>query len=231
MKRSTMPTVVVGAIGVLALSVGGIGVATAANGGSLVLGHANSATHTTTLADSHGTPLALKAKPGHPPLTVNSKALVKHLNADELDGSSASGLATSGSGASTHFGEDFRGIVGTTPTFVARTGMLAKGTYYVSAAASGSITDAGNGLACFVSAGAPTAADQDNASRSTSADDNVAVPVVAVMTVKAKARITLFCATESLNTSAQTEIAQAGITAIRVAHAAKGTTLKGTGVA
>jgi hypothetical protein len=231
MKRSTAPAVVVGVIGVLALSVAGVGVATAANGGSLVLGHSNTATHTTTLADSRGTPLALKAKPGHPPLTVNSKALVKHLNADELDGSSASGLATSGGGASTHFGKDERGIVGTTPTFVARTGVLAKGTYYVSAAASGSFSDSADGLACFVATHAPTAADQNNASQSTTTGDGASVPVVAVVTVKAKQQITLFCYTEGLTGTPETEIAQAGITAIRVAHSAKGATLPGAGVA
>jgi hypothetical protein len=231
MKRSTSPAVVVGVIAGLALSVGGLGVAAAANGGSLVLGHANTATHPTTLTNSHGTPLALKAKVGHPPLTVNSKALVKHLNADELDGSSASVLATSGSGASTHFGSSFRGIVGTTPTFVARTGALAKGTYYVNAAASGTFSDGASGLACFVSTSAPTAADQDSASQSTTTGGGASVPVVAVVKVTAKAKITLFCYTEVMTGTPETEIAQAGITAIRIAHSAKGATLKGAGVA
>ena len=86
-----------GAIGMLCVVVGGIGIATATNGGSLVLGQSNSATHTTTLKDTKGSPLSLVTKKSKPPLTVNSKALVKNLNAGELGGLSATQLST-GSG-------------------------------------------------------------------------------------------------------------------------------------
>jgi hypothetical protein len=89
------------AIGVLSVAVGGLGVAAAANGGSLTLGHSNSATKTTTLKDSKGTPLSLSGKKTSPPLKVNSSVKVKHLNADEVDGLSAGKLATSGSGVQT----------------------------------------------------------------------------------------------------------------------------------
>jgi hypothetical protein len=82
----------VGAIGALTVAAGGIGIATAANGGSLLLGHHNDATTTTTLQDRHGTPLSLLGKKSKPPLKVNSRKLVKRLNADEVDGSSAVSL-------------------------------------------------------------------------------------------------------------------------------------------
>jgi hypothetical protein len=75
----------VGAV-VIATLVVGAGVADASTGASFILGHKNTATSTTTLADSKGTPLALTAKKGHAPLKVNSSAKVAHLNADELDG-------------------------------------------------------------------------------------------------------------------------------------------------
>lgn len=78
------------AAGVFATLVLGAGTAVAANGGSLVLGHNNAETAATTLTNTHGTALALKAKAGHAPLTVNNTTEVKHLNADLLDGKSAS---------------------------------------------------------------------------------------------------------------------------------------------
>ncbi|HEX3823439.1 MAG TPA: hypothetical protein VHV79_03110 [Mycobacteriales bacterium] len=81
-------------IGVLAIAVGGAGIATAANGGSLVLGSHNSETHTTTLTDHSGTPLALIAKKGKAPFTVNSNGLVKKLNAGELGGLTAGTLSS-----------------------------------------------------------------------------------------------------------------------------------------
>jgi hypothetical protein len=85
--------VAAGAIGVLALGVGSVGVATAANGGSLLLGQSNTATHTTTLTDTSGPALSLKTKSGKAPLLVNSKGLVKHLNANLLDGVTATTLS------------------------------------------------------------------------------------------------------------------------------------------
>lgn len=90
---------VAGAIGGLVLAAGGIGVATAVNGGSLILGSSNSATHTTTLKDTSGTPLSLITKKSKPPLKVSSHALVKNLNSGELGGLTAGSLST---GSSAH---------------------------------------------------------------------------------------------------------------------------------
>jgi hypothetical protein len=148
--------VAVGAIGVLSVVVAGVGVATAANGGSLVLGHANSATATTTLTDTSGTPLSLVGKSSKPPLSVNSSKQVAHLNASLLGGQSASTLGTSGSGVQTkwvNLSRIFHAIStsDTAATKVASTGTLKPGTYYVSVA-----VDAFNGdtaaaaMGCFV---------------------------------------------------------------------------------
>jgi hypothetical protein len=218
----------VGAIGILSVAVGGLGVATAANGGSLTLGHINTATKTTTLADSSGTPLSLRAKHGKPPLRVNSTTKVKHLNADELDGSSATALATSGSGASTNFPDGSRGIVKTTPTLVTRTGRLQKGTYFVSASASAFTSSATSFLECFVTASRPTSKDEDNAS---SAEGTfVAIPETVVMSVTQGQQISQYCFVVASRPSTG-QISQAGIFATRIAHVRKGTTMKGVPVA
>jgi hypothetical protein len=82
----------VAAVGIGALVVIGTGSAVAATGHSLILGAKNTATKTTTLSDSKGTPLALSAPNGKAPLSVNSSTEVKKLNAALLDGLSASGL-------------------------------------------------------------------------------------------------------------------------------------------
>jgi hypothetical protein len=148
-------SVVAGGVGVLCLAVGGLGVATAANGGSLTLGHHNTATSTTTLEDSQGTPLSLSGKKSKPPLKVNSSKQVKHLNASLLDGQSAATLSA-GSAARTGTNEQGLGAplnVGSTDaSLVARTARLTKGTYYVTASAlldGPSATDGGG--FCFVS--------------------------------------------------------------------------------
>lgn len=64
----------------------------AANGKGVLLGTSNSATKTTTLKNSKGTPLALKGKTSAPPLTVDSSKKVAKLNADQLDGLDATAL-------------------------------------------------------------------------------------------------------------------------------------------
>jgi hypothetical protein len=67
----------------------------AATGGSFILGHANSANRTTALTNT-GTGPVLKLSTTHPgtrpPLGVNSKIKVVNLNADQVDGKSASQL-------------------------------------------------------------------------------------------------------------------------------------------
>jgi hypothetical protein len=105
-------SVVAGAIGMLCLAVGGLGIATAANGGSLVLGQHNTATSTTKLADSNGSPLSLVGKKSKPPLKVNSSKQVKHLNASLLGGESASRLSHSITYTAGAAGKMFTGSIG-----------------------------------------------------------------------------------------------------------------------
>jgi hypothetical protein len=223
--------VALGAIGMLSVVIGGIGVATAANGGSLVLGHSNTATSTTTLSNSKGTPLALKARHGKAPLKVNSSTKVRHLNADKLDGSSAAALATSGAGVSTNYPDGDRGIVTIKLTKVTQTRPLAKGTYFVSASVSATLPDA-DFLTCLVTASAPTSRDEDDAAFATGGA--VSLPETEVIAVKAGQRITQYCELEPSGPPAVTdtaEVSQAGLTAIRVAHAKSGTVLKSIPVA
>lgn len=77
-----------GALGVsvVALVVAMSGSAIAVTGGTFILGRANTANATSTLSNTAGTPLSLKAKSGRAPLAVNSTVRVPKLNADLLDG-------------------------------------------------------------------------------------------------------------------------------------------------
>lgn len=71
------------------------GVAFAATGHGVLLGHANSSAGATGLTRTGpGPALALKVRAGSAPLTVSSDRLVKHLNADAVDGQSARALQT-----------------------------------------------------------------------------------------------------------------------------------------
>jgi hypothetical protein len=70
---------------VFALTIAG-GSAYAATGGTFLLGRANSASTTTSLSNSAGTPLSLSARSGYAPLKVNSGTKVGNLNSDKLDG-------------------------------------------------------------------------------------------------------------------------------------------------
>ena len=81
------------AVGVIATLVIGSGTAYAANGGTFRLGKSNKATKLTTLSNSKGTPLSLKAGRNKAPLKVNSRKRVVKLNADQVDGKSASAFA------------------------------------------------------------------------------------------------------------------------------------------
>jgi hypothetical protein len=217
--------VAVGAIGVLSVVVGGIGVATAANGGSLVLGHSNKATTTTTLSNSKGTPLSLKAGHGKPPLRVNSSTKVRHLNADELDGSNAAGLATSGAGVSSGYPDGNRGIVKQAFLKVTQTRALAKGTYYVSATVSATLP-AADSLSCVLTAGAPTGRDEDNSAFAQGPAVNV--PETAVIAVTSGQQISQYCEVGLAappTPDDQAEVSQAGMTAVRIAHASGGSVL------
>ncbi|MBZ5734678.1 hypothetical protein K8Z61_09230 [Nocardioides sp. TRM66260-LWL] len=80
-----------GLVGLLAAN----GIAYAATGHGVTLGGSNaSATATGLTRTKPGPALALTVKPGSAPLAVSSGALVKHLNADEVDGRSAAELQT-----------------------------------------------------------------------------------------------------------------------------------------
>jgi hypothetical protein len=79
-----------------AVLVGGANLAAyAANGQPFLLGHSNSETKTATLSNSgQGAALSLKTSAKSAPLQVNSDKVVKHLNADTVDGANASDLKT-----------------------------------------------------------------------------------------------------------------------------------------
>jgi len=67
----------------------------AANGHPILLGHGNSESRTATVANSgKGPALSLKSGKKSPSLAVSSSKVVKHLNADLVDGKSASALGT-----------------------------------------------------------------------------------------------------------------------------------------
>jgi hypothetical protein len=76
--------------------VGGANLAAyAATGSPLLLGHVNTESKTATVANGGtGPALHLKTKNTSPPISVNSSKLVKHLNADQVDGMSAASLQT-----------------------------------------------------------------------------------------------------------------------------------------
>ena len=76
---------IVGFVAAIVLTGGGVA-AYAANGGSLLIGRSNSGTAVTTLTNSAGTPLSVRARTGYPPFLVNSSRPVKNLNADWIDG-------------------------------------------------------------------------------------------------------------------------------------------------
>ena len=69
----------------LALATAMSGTAAAATGGVFVLGQSNRADRASALVNRSGTPLALHAREGSPPLRVDTETRVRHLNADLLD--------------------------------------------------------------------------------------------------------------------------------------------------
>lgn len=82
------------AIASIVIATGGAAFATPA-GQSLILGKSNKASGLTSLASAGGTPLALAAGKGKPPLAVNSSKRVDRLNSDQLDGLDSSDFALS----------------------------------------------------------------------------------------------------------------------------------------
>lgn len=81
------------AVGASVALVVGMGSAYAATGSTFLSGYTNYATTTTGIYNTAGTPLALTARAGYAPMTVNSAARVTNLNADRLDGFSSESLA------------------------------------------------------------------------------------------------------------------------------------------
>jgi hypothetical protein len=87
-------TAVTVGLGITILGVGGVGVATASGANPVLLGHKNKTSGTTSIS-SHKVPLALTGPKSKPPLSVSSTKEVAHLNAQYLDGETASKIAAS----------------------------------------------------------------------------------------------------------------------------------------
>ena len=100
-------------VAALAVLVLGTGVAGAATGGTFVLGRVNVAATTTVLASSRSTPLDLRGPSTLRPLSVSSSVVVPHLNADLVDGLTATQLQ--------------RRVTGACPVDAAMTGLGADG--------------------------------------------------------------------------------------------------------
>lgn len=216
-----------GVLGVMIFAVGGLGVAAAANGGSLALGKHNHATKMTTLANSKGTALALKAGKGKPALSVNTKAEVKRLNAAEVDGSTAAQLKTAGSGVITNYGPGTGQFLVQAPSAVASTGKLAAGTYYVTASVVVQIPPSDSAL-CEVSSA--SSIDSDTAAGQALSNAGGTVQTLTVtepVVLKAAGAIHDYC---WLGTSTPTDKGytfNAGLTAIRVDSSTPGTAPEG----
>ena len=133
----------------LAVIFGGAGVADAATGGRLILGHANSASSTTSLSSSAGVPLALSAPKGKAPLTVSRNVMVKNLNAQLVGGLSAASVKLSGGDGFTQPNADIP-ITSDVFTKVAATGELKAGIYYVAATALVALTSGDTGATCVI---------------------------------------------------------------------------------
>jgi hypothetical protein len=212
-----------GVLGLAIVGTFGFGVAAAANGGSLTLGHTNTATATTTLKDTHGTPLSLDGSTTKSPLKVNSSKEVAHLNASAVDGKSAGALETSGSDGhlNTYKGINmpvdpslpFNGAV------AAQTATLAKGTYFVTSWATLDTTGITTGRTshCFI--GLNDNSFEAFAESETESDGYDAISTTWPVTLKSAGKIGEYCWTQA--TSAV--LYGASITAIRMAHATVGT--------
>jgi hypothetical protein len=227
-------SIAVGGIGVLTLVVGGLGVAVAANGGSLTLGHSNTATSTTTLQDPQGTPLSLVGKKSKPPLKVNSSKEVKHLNAAEVGGLSASQLKVNGSSAQIKINLENPSNAkvvalpqptesGSTetlhPVSIVGTSVLKPGTYEVTA------TVTGEEAICWIGTKPVAGAQQLGIAAEGSSAMTSAVKLTK------KTRIREYCAggdTESSPSDPGGEVYTAGITAVAVAHSTAGIAAVGT---
>ena len=183
--------------------------------GSLILGHSNTATATTTLRDSHGTPLSLVGKASAPPLKVSSAKQVNHLNASLLGGESAAQLATHGSGAQLPSALTYDGETLSTAyyasTKIAATSELSPGTYFVSASAEvWESSTAGDN--CFVGKTVNYAGSlQASETQSTGVSE---LGETLVVTLSSRATLGEYCFTDGTEGSAY----DGGIYAISVGH-------------
>lgn len=95
------PRVALAALGLATTALVGVAVftpagsATAATAKSVLLGKSNKGTATTTVQNTKGTALSLKAPSNKAPLAVSNDTTVKNLSADKLDGLSSGSFARS----------------------------------------------------------------------------------------------------------------------------------------
>jgi hypothetical protein len=149
---------------------------------------------------------------------VNSTVKVPRLNSSLLDGATAKSLATSGSGVTTNYPPGVDAPVTTTPTVLVETAKLRAGTYFVTGTAYLFVptNDIGECSVAAASMAGTLGSPQSytNQLRST-------VSETAPVTVKAGQKIAEFCWMSGTGGTGQQF--SAGLTAIRVASASKGT--------
>lgn len=217
------------ALGAVTLTVAGLGIARAATdqGGIVLGGVANHTTKPTGFVNKKGPALALTSNKHKPPFTVNSTKLVKHLNAAKLSGHTAGQLATRGSAAASNFAPGTLGRYTTTPTALATTATLPKGTYYVTGTSSMDITSPNTAL-CSAATSATAAATAPEAQGSyisgTPMSGVEALSATVPVTLTAPGKIGWYC---WISGTGEDLYYYAGITAIRIAHATTGTTAAG----
>ncbi|HEY2505107.1 MAG TPA: hypothetical protein VGI58_01205 [Streptosporangiaceae bacterium] len=195
----------------LALIFGGTGLASATTGGSFILGRANSEATTAKLANSRGTPLALSAPKGKPPLAVNRSALVGNLNANYVGGLSAGSLKVTGGDGFTDPNADVA-LGHDNFTAITSTGRLPAGTYYVTATALISLTSGDTGASCQV---IKDGLGQFVASGGSSGSGFVQAVETGVVQLGASGVLTEACIASGSGSSG-TEVIDAGITAVRI---------------
>jgi hypothetical protein len=154
-------------------------------------------------------------------LTVNSSKQVGHLNASLLDGLSASGLATQGSGASDTRHPDGVPLSSslTAETLVASTGTLAAGTYFISGSTESDDFGSGsvNGVFCYIGTGPAISDAMVNSGSMTNGTSTQTATLV--VTLKTPTKLGYYCSSFDLNT----DLENGGMFAIKIAHPAAGT--------
>jgi len=131
-------------LGAIALGLVLAGGAYAATGGNLLLGRANEADKTTVLRNSGSGPaLELKARPGTPPLKVNTTKQVAKLNASRLGGKTANQFAPA-SGSLNYLSADGPQVLYADGGIKTENGVLVQNTFGVPAAGRLTIMVTGN---------------------------------------------------------------------------------------